>query len=463
MDSLERGNSKSRWLFVTGKLAENELRQVLARIAAPAGFAYEVAVLKISVAALMDVDFVRRRLTLEGTFDRVMLPGWCGGEIDHLQETFGAPFVRGPRDLYDLPEFFGQAETETSPPEDYRIEILAEINHAPQLTDAEIVRQAEAYRASGANVIDLGCQPGETWSRAGDVTDLLRQEGFRVSIDSFNRREVEPAVASGAELVLSCRQENLDWAQHLDAELVVIPESCQDWRTLEPVVEKLSAAGRPFRLDPILEPIGFGFADSLWRFYEVRRAWPDLPMMMGVGNLTELSAVDSAGVNFLLTAICAELGVNSVLTTEVANWCRTSVAEIDVARRLIDDSMTNRRLPKHQDQRLLMLRDRRETSRGDDALASLADQLRDPNYRIFAERGEIHVMNRDGHWRGSDPDALFEEIRRSNPSLDAAHAFYLGVELGKAHTAALLGKQYVQDEELAWGFLTRQQRNRHSS
>ena len=50
-----------------------------------------------------------------------------------------------------------------------------------------------------------------------------------------------------------------------------------------------------FRIDPILEPIGFGFAASLGRYLEVRRRYPDAAMIMGTGNLTELTDVDSRG------------------------------------------------------------------------------------------------------------------------------------------------------------------------
>jgi hypothetical protein len=34
---------------------------------------------------------------------------------------------------------------------------------------------------------------------------------------------------------------------------------------------------------------------------------------------------------------------------------------------------------------------------------------------------------------------------------DASHAFYLGIELGRAQVAWQLKKRYVQDEELSWG------------
>ena len=56
--------------------------------------------------------------------------------------------------------------------------------------------------------------------------------------------------------------------------------------------------------------------------------------------------------------------------------------------------------------------------------------------------------------RGSDPFELFEQMQRRE-EIDAAHAFYLGYEMAKAVTALTLGKNYVQDQALRWGFLTR--------
>ena len=58
---------------------------------------------------------------------------------------------------------------------------------------------------------------------------------------------------------------------------------------------QLAAAGVRLRIDPVLEPIGFGFAASLGRYLQVRERYPDAEMMMGIGNLTELTDADSAG------------------------------------------------------------------------------------------------------------------------------------------------------------------------
>jgi dihydropteroate synthase len=446
-----------RTLFLTGRLAEHALRQVLAKLEAE--FACDVVVLPISVAALMHAGWVQRKLdAVEGIdiegFDRVILPGWCQGDIAGLSEHFGVPFERGPKDVYDLPLYFGRRKKEPADLSQYDIDILAEINHAPRLGDAEILAIAGSYRRDGADVIDLGCIPGESWGRAGEVTRLLRDQGHRVSIDSFDRREVEAAVANGAELVLSCNATNIEWAAWLGAELVAIPDDIRDLDTLEPTLDKLAKQGAKFRIDAILEPIGFGFAASLGRYVEARRRWPDAPMMMGIGNVTELSEADTAGMNLLLAGMCQELRIGSVLTTQVINWARTAVKEFDLARRLARHAVTHRTLPKHVDSGLVMLRDAKVNEMGDEELARLASSLRDPNYRIFVERGEIHLMNRDGHWHGRDPYELFDRITAESAAVDPQHAFYLGYELSKAMTALTLGKQYTQDEALNWGFLT---------
>src|SRR4051794_9286606 len=147
---------RERILFVTGRLAEHALRRVLESLARQAEFDYDVAVLGISVAALMHADWVRRKLNVVKPYDRVILPGWCQGDLKPLSEQIGSPVERGPKDLYDLPEHFGKLAKTPPDLSKYDIEIVAEINHAPRLADAEIISQAAAFRDSGADIIDLG-------------------------------------------------------------------------------------------------------------------------------------------------------------------------------------------------------------------------------------------------------------------------------------------------------------------
>src|SRR5213079_812670 len=87
---------------------------------------------------------------------------------------------------------------------------------------------------------------------------------------------------------------------HPDVEVVAIPDTPSDLDSLARTVAVLRAVGIKYRLDPILEPIGFGFAASLGRYLETRRRFPDAEIMMGVGNLTELTDADTGGINVLL-------------------------------------------------------------------------------------------------------------------------------------------------------------------
>jgi dihydropteroate synthase len=441
-------------LFVTGRLAEASLRSVVSDLSGRLGFRYEIAVPGIQVAALLHADLLRRRLTVADDIDRVILPGWCQGELAELETQFGKPFERGPKNLHDLPEHFGLGKRRNVSLDEYNIEIVAEINHAPRLPIDTIVREATKMAKDGANLIDVGCVPGESSNRVGEIVAALRSQNLRVSIDSFDRSEVEQAVAAGAELILSCNHSNIDWVTQLDAEVVAIPDTPADLESLDRIVERLVQEGVPFRLDPIIEPIGMGFTASLERYITVRARYPETPMMMGTGNITELTEVDSAGVNMVLAAICEELKIHSVLTTQVINWCRSSVAEFDAARRLTHHSVSSGVIPKHLDSSLVMLRDPRVREESAETLAGLADALTDGNFRVFAESSGLHLMNRDGHWRGEDAFRVFAEAMRDRQTeIDAGHAFYLGYEMARAELAQHLGKEYVQDEPMKWGLL----------
>lgn len=451
--------------FVTGRLAELALRATLETVSKQAGFSYTVQVLPITVAALMSPDWIAPRLVVPANTSRVLLPGYVYGDLTSVAAKAGVPVEVGPKDLRQLPEFFGQSDPRRADYGAYDIEILAEINHAPRQSLTEILRQAQAFRAAGADLIDVGCDPGEPWSGVGECVRALKTEGFRVSIDSLNPLEIAPAVRAGAELVLSVNATNREAAVDWGCEVVVIPDEIPTLGGLEETLEFLATRSVPLRIDPILEPIGFGFAASLRRYWDVRAKYPDAAMMMGIGNLTELTDVDSAGVNTLLLAICQELGIQSVLTTQVINWARTSVAECNLARRLVYHAIRQRVPPKHLEPGLVMLRDPRLHEFGDEVLDRLATQIKDTSYRVFAENGQLHLLGAGLHLADRDPFLLFERLLHPGfggapdthapaANLDASHAFYLGYELCKAAIALQLGKEYRQDEALRWGLAT---------
>ena len=458
-----------RLLFLTGTLAEPALRRTLAPLAERRGFRWTIAVPGVQVAALMHTKLLLNRLPAElgrdDPPDRAILPGLCDADPAALSERFGVPFVRGPDDLHDLPAFFGEGEREPPDLSKHDLEIVAEINHAARLPDAEVVATAAALRADGADLIDVGATPGAPTARVPELVRRLIAEGHRVSVDSFDRGEVTGAVQVGAELVLSCNGSNLDWAKELGrdtgVEFVAIPDEPTDLESLFRTADALGGAGVAHRLDPILEPINFGFAASLGRYLEVRRRRPEAALLMGVGNLTELTDVDSAGVNALLAGFCQEVGVRSVLTTQVISWAQSSVRELDAARRLMRCAADRGSPPKRLSEALVMLRDPRPRFPSPAEIEELAASLTDRNFRIFVDGDRLHLLNRDGHHVGRDPFALYTAAEATAVAagrpLDAPHAFYLGYELAKAATALTLGKGYAQDRALRWGMLTEEE------
>jgi dihydropteroate synthase len=443
--------------FVTGRLAEFALREVLAELAPRAGFNYSVEVLGITVAALMTTDWVAKRVHVPAGTSRVIVPGYCQGDLSVVVTAAGVPVELGPRDLRRLPEFFGDGPARSDYGA-YDIQILAEINNAPRLALAEILAEAHRMRQDGADLIDLGCDPGSEWSGVGEAVRALKGAGHRVSIDSMRAGELAAAVRAGAELVLSVNASNRDAASDWGCPVVAVPEDPSTLAGLDETIEFLAQRRVPLLIDPILEPIGFGFAASVGRYVEVRRRYPDAEMLMGIGNLTELTDADSAPINVLLLGFCQELGIRSVLTTQVINWARSSVRECDLARRLVHYAQTHQTLPKRLEPQLVMLRDAELLGYDAGMFERLAREIKDPNYRLFAHAGQVHAVTAGTHLSDADPFALFDRCRTAaDKPIDAAHAFYLGYEMCKAVTALTLGKEYRQDEALDWGFLTREE------
>ena len=123
------GAAGRRVLFVTGKLAEPALRRVLSEM--QSDFQADVAVMKITVAALMTTSWIARFLEVPPGTELVLIPGLCEGDTEVIRERFGVRVEKGPKDLREIPGYFGLAAARADYGA-YSIEIFAEINNAPR-------------------------------------------------------------------------------------------------------------------------------------------------------------------------------------------------------------------------------------------------------------------------------------------------------------------------------------------
>ena len=440
-------------LFVTGKLAEKSLHKVLYEVTAnpktPA-FKYRVEQIGVSVAALMTPDLIARRLKSSGDANKMILPGLCQGDLSALHRQYGIPVERGPEDLKDLPQYFGQIGIAPDL-SNYSCQIFAEIVDAPDLTVDEIIAKANRYAAQGANVIDLGCLPGKPFLHLADTIKTLKQAGFKVSVDSMNSDELLLAGKSGADYLLSLTEKTLWIADAVEAAPVLVSSKSGNLASLYRAIEICLKKGKPFYADAILDPIHFGLTQSIVRYSKLRKKYPNINILMGVGNLTELTDADTTGINAVLFGIISELNINAVLATSVSAHAVNAIAEADIARRVNYRAKQDDRLPRGYSNGLLGLHDRKPFSYTNQEISEIAAQIKDPSFRIMVSEDGVHVYNRDGLIEAIDPFAFYANLNVEN---DASHAFYLGVELARAQIAWQLKKRYVQDEALNWGVVS---------
>ena len=433
-------------LFLTGRLAEKSLLRVLDSLA-PAPFTWQVREIGVQVAALMTADLIRRRLTAPLQADRVIVPGRCQGDLDGLGNHFGTPFERGPEDLKDLPQFFNQKAR----PVDlsgFDVTIFAVIVDAPRLEVAAICARARHYRVEGADVIDIGGLPATPFPQLEDAVRALKAEGFRVSVDSMDEQELLRGGRAGADYLLSLNQDTLWIAEEVPATPVLVARENGDEGSLYQAIDWCERNRRSYLADSILDPLPFGLLSSLCRYQRLRERYPAAPIFVGIGNLTELTEADTSGINAILLGICVELHAAAILTTQVSNHARRAIREADVARRLMYAAREQRSLPKGLTEQLMTVHARRPFPDTPEEIGEIAAQVRDPSFRVQVASDGIHVYNRDGHHVAADAFSLWPRLKLE---ADGSHAFYMGVELARAQTAFMLGKRFVQDQDLDWG------------
>ena len=436
---------KNKILFVTGKLAEKNLRKILDSIE-DKSFTYETRDLSVNVAALLTTEMIYRRIgDIEG-FDKIILPGKVRGDIDELAKKLNITIVRGPEELKDLPVMFGGSPLKYDLSK-YEVHIFAEITDAPNMKVQDIINMANYYRNNGADVIDIGCLPNKPFPHLAETIQELKRQDFYVSIDSHLDKELILGGKSGADYLLSIKSDNYYILDEVDSYPILIPKD-GDMMSLYDCIDKCIADKRIFIADPILDPINYGFTQSIIRYSELRKKYPDIHIMMGTGNVTELTHADTTGMTMILMGIISELKINHILTTEVSKHCSTVIKESDLARRIILAANQENTTPKHINSGLLTTHEEDPVKYNQEEVKELYEQVNDSNYRIMNTDDGVHLFNKNSLQTAIDP---FDFFKRIDVGDDTGHAFYLGVELARAQIAYQLGKSYEQDEELKWG------------
>lgn len=451
-------SSSDKYVLITGKIARRALERTMNSFIMTSD--WEIQMLECSVSALMSTGFIARKLA--GTKKKlagktIIIPGLCQGSLDEICQATGCRVLRGPNDLKDLPLYF-RRETpgesifggiEVIPILESPIKILAEIVDAHRLTMDQIVSRARYYHDRGADIIDIGSSVNEPFPHLKEVIRTLKREGFFVSIDSHRQEDIIAANQAGVDLVLSVNSLNLVLARDLDCPVVIIPDDDGDLISLYRNIKTLESWNKPFIVDPILPPLTMGLSESICRCQEVRRHFPECAMLLGLSNVTELIDADSTGVNAMLAGIATELNIDYLLTTEVSHRARGTVQETKQACNLAYQAVTAGRLPKHLDYGLLTIKDPYGNAFNETELREMHHEIKDDNYRIFVTEQFIYIFNNKVFLRGTNAQDMFNHLLVK----DSAHAFYLGRELNKAELALCLGKKYIQDYPLRWGYL----------
>ena len=467
-------------------------------------------------------------------YDLILVPGAMKGDVSLVAATIGRPTFKGPTHASELPWvlgcldqielsttasassaiaesmrqrfevdlsqariveqesgqadrfYIGSGRTKLAVGRGFPMKVLAEIVDAPKRSDNEIAVRAKYYADSGADVIDLGMVAGNPQAdRVRKMIEAVRSSvDLPVSIDTFDPKEIEASASAGIDLVLSLDNGNVREVAPFvqDIPVVITPTDVSKGmmpstpisrvRSLYRNIEKARQLGiEKIVADPILEPlIHPGLLPSLEAYQMWSQRHEHVPMLFGIGNVTELIDADSVGVNALLAMIGGELGASLLLAPETSDKATGTIRELAVAARMYSVASRRKTPPKDLGMDLLILKEKRINA----DICPLADTtvsgalpevdgyewVRDPSgwFRITINRtsGLIALS----HFSGSSDDKPSAVLVASEArtlyvaAIERAllsrldHAAYLGSELQKAETALRTGRSYVQDAEL---------------
>jgi dihydropteroate synthase-like protein len=519
-------------LLITGLLAEKAVE----RYAKESSVETEVLALKVPVAALLSPEQIAKAIktTSARDFDVILVPGLIRGDTAFIADAVGTTAFKGSRYAADLPtvlDALGRVKLSTVTPacdllmeelrqkalrelgavkrnrdvllkkpgnmligelavgKEFPMRVLAEIVDAVLMPNNEIQRLAKHFVEAGADLIDVGMVAGE--SRPLDakraVQAVKNVVNVPVSIDTLDPDEIREAVAAGADLILSVDAGNVEqiapFATGVAAVVIptnqregIFPAKAEDRiRFLEEIIQKARRLGmKRLIADLILEPSNVLESLVAFRDFDVRH--PNVPLFVGVSNVTELFDADSVGVNALLARLSSEVNASMLLATEKSSKAQGTVREEAAAAKMMFLAKKRGSVPKDLGIDLLILKDKRKHEEAYDekleagAQVTVADEAVEPAtvdpqgvFRITVDRNAetiaaLHFAMPEADKpsnivKGKTAEAVYAKIVDMGLVTRLDHAAYLGSELTKAEVALKTGKEYIQDRVLFKGLL----------
>lgn len=488
-------------LIATGRLAENTVRKAIGEKA-------DILVADIDIAAFITPKKLIKAFQEAGlskAYDLILLPGLVAGDFSKASEELGCKIRLGPKHAYDLGfvlpfagkiefsekvpacelladvrkgmalELIRKNEEEVSSPlalrgvkigGKARMKVMGEIVGAMEMDAPVLQVKIEAFIARGADIIDLGATLNTLPEQAKRTVNLAKTFTYApISIDTLDPGLIKEGVEAGADLVLSLNSTNLETVGPSIARAgiaaVIIPD---EERSLESLIRNVEAARKlgieRIIADPVLDPVGHNITESIVRYYEFHRMYPEIPIFLGVGNVTELMDVDTIGVNATLCGIGAETGASILFTPEFSDKAQGSIRELKKASEMMMLSRIRESSPKDLGLDLLYIKEKRrrpdfplpentiqaKPSKGwriDPAgpirIHIVPDSISGNGGLIVAEHEKALVVGKNAR---EVMDTLLELELVSR--LD--HAAYLGRELEKAELALHFNRSYAQDD-----------------
>ncbi len=509
-------------LLITGRLAEPYVREIVSKT--KTRHEIDVLALPVQVISLLSTSDIARYLARRNIgrdkYDLIIIPGLCRGSCREIYNVIHIPCVKGPEHFHDLDiilELDNPAEilSDTAsadniinklvieknkkmlreledriseyivvdhlkiPIKPPPFRIVSEISEAYRLSIEELRKKIEYYIREGADIISLGFEPyNPRPDQVYNVVRIIKKEyDIPLAIDSLIPSDIRAGVEAGADIVFSLDLCNIDKVHGFvkDAAVVLIPydhcnnilgrNSDEKLLFIEKLYRKAGEYGlERIVLDPILDPpITGNIVDSLYTYKLLREKYNN-PLMIGVGNVTELYDVDSIGLNALLVLTALDIGASIILAVEASNKTKGSTRELKIASQMTTLGYLRKNPPKNLGIDLLIVKDKKKIDIPLEIEGSNIVELNkyrveyriDPKgvfkIRVNHEHGVIEALYIGVKGkiliRGRDAESISNYIVENGLVSTLSHAIYLGRELAKAEEALRLGKNYVQEKPL---------------